>query len=224
MREFVNMMRELYLCVVDLARWLVSFVRLILIILLMAIALAIYMIYLAAAWVAEHPIILMAPPIIALSVWWLRRYVLRREVVVERDCAAIVKRAGGRREVLYRGSHRLMIGDRVYEQLSLRLSLAETNQEEVYTLDEERVRLSAIYEMHISDPLRFHHMKKSGRKRHANIIELNRWALATVVEYFGFDDLFNLPFEINRLIAQTINDQLRDRGLQVINYRLDEVI
>lgn len=224
MGQFINLLQELCLCAETLARSFVSFIRLMLIILLMAIALALYLLYLAAAWVADHPIILMAPPAVALSVFWLRRYVFGREVAVERDCAAIVKRASGRREVLYRGSHRLKIGDRICEWLSLRPSSEETNQEEAYTRDEERVRLSAVYELHICDPLRFHQAQRSRRKPYAELAELNRRALATVVEDFGFDELYNSPFEINRLIAQTINDQLRDRGLQVINYRMDEVI
>jgi regulator of protease activity HflC (stomatin/prohibitin superfamily) len=224
MGEFVNLARELCLCVVDLARSFVSFIRLILIILLMAIALALYLIYLAVNWVAAHPIILMGLLVVALSVFWLRRYVLGREVVVERDCAAIVRRAGGGREPLYQGRHRLKIGDRICEWLSLRPRSEEMNQEEAFTRDEEPVRISAVCEMHIYDPLRFYQARRPRRKLYAYLAELNRWALATVVEDFGFDELYNSPFEINRLVAQTINDRLRDRGLQVINYRMDEVI
>lgn len=224
MGEIINLLRELCLCAGTLARSVVRFVHLMLIILLMVIALALYLLYLAVAWVADHPIILMAPPVVALSVLWLRRYVFERDVVVERDCAVIIKRAGGRPEALYGGRHRLDIGDRICEQLSLRPSFEKTNQEEVYTRDEERVRISAVYEIHIHDPLRFHRLKRSRRKHYAYVCELNRWALATVIEDFDFDELYNSPFEINRLVAQTINERLRDRGLQMINYRLDEVI
>src|SRR5262249_3584974 len=163
------------------------------------------------AWVAEHPIIWMAPPTAFLSVLGLRRYVLGRNVTVERDWAVIVKRTGGKVEPLYRGWHRLKIGDRVCEWLPLTPMYEKTNLEEGYTCDEERVRLSAIFERYISDPFRFYLLR---RKRSVDFAELNRWALTEVVKDFGFDDLYNSPYEINGMVAQTINNQIRDRGLQ----------
>ena len=214
MEQFVNLVRELCLCIKTLVRSL-------LIILLAALVLVGYLFYLAADWVAEHPSIWLLPTTAFLTVWLLRRYVLGRDVMVERDWAVIVKKAGGKYEPLYRGWHKLKIGDRVCEWLSLKPESEETNLEEGYTRDEEQVRLSAVYERYISDPLRFYLM---GRKRPADFTELNRRGLMTVVGDFGFDDLYNSPFEINRLVVQTINNQIRDRGLQVINYRLDEVI
>jgi len=221
MEQFVNLVRELCLCAITLARSLTSLLRSLLIISLAIIAVAGYLLYLAATWVAKHPIIWMALPTAFLTVWVLRRYVLGRGVMVEKDWAVIVKKAGGKYEPLYRGWHKLKIGDRVCEWFLLKPESEETNLEEVYTRDEERVRLSAVYEMHISDPRRFYLL---GRKRSADLTELNRRALMTVVGDFGFDDLYNSPFEINRLVAQTINNQIRDRGLQVINYYIDEAL
>jgi hypothetical protein len=214
MEQLVNLVRELCLCVLTLVRSL-------LIILLAAIVLTGYLLYLAAAWVAEHPVIWMALPTVFLSLLGLRRYVLGRHVMVEMDWAVIVKKAGGRFEPLYRGCHRLKIGDRVCKWLPLRPIYEKANLEEVYTCDEERVRLAAVYEQYISDPLRFYLLR---RKRPVDFTELNRWALMCVVEGFGLDDLYNSPFEIDGMVAQTINNQIRERGLQVTNYRLDEAV
>jgi len=214
MKQIVNLVRELCLCVMTLVGSLLVFA-------LAALALAGYLFYLVAAWAAEHPAIWLAPPAAFLTVWFLQRYVRGRDVMVERDLSVIVKRAGGKYEPLYRGWHKLKIGDRVCEWFSLRPKSEETNLEEVCTRDEDRVRLSAVYERYISDPLRFYLL---GRKRPVDFAELNRWALMAVVQDFGLDDLYNSPFEINELVEQTINNRIRDCGLQVINYSIDEAV
>ena len=212
MKSLVELVREFCLLIVTLFRSL-------LVLLLLVAALALYLLYLAASWVAETPVVLLAPPVVLLTWWTLRRYVFGRDLLVDEDSAVIVRRAGGRLESLYRGLHKLNVGDRVCKWITLKTESEETNLEEVYTRDEARVRLSAVYELHISDPRRFYLL---GRKRSVDFAKLNRRVLLAVVRDFDLDEVYNLAGEINQLIAQTINSQVRSRGLQVNNYRLDE--
>lgn len=214
MKSLVELVREFCSLIVTLFRSL-------LVLLALVAALAGYLLYLAASWVAEYPVVLLAPPVVLLTGWTLRRYVFGRELLIDGDSAVIVRRAGGRLEPLYRGMYKLNIGDRVCEWFALIAEMEETNLEEVYTRDEKRVRLSGVYELYISDPIRFYLL---GRKRSVDFARLNRRVLLAVVRDFDLDEIYNLPFEINQLIAQTINSQIRSRGLKVINYRLDEAV
>jgi hypothetical protein len=214
MEQIAGLMRELCSHVVTLFRSLLAF-------LLVALVLTCYLLYRIVIWVGEHPAVLILPLVALVSVWLLKRYVLGRKVAVERNSALIVLKAGGRLEPFYRGWHKLKFGERVCEKLSLNPESVETNLEEVYTFNEERVRLSAVYEIHISDPIHFYRRK---RDNPVDLMELNLWALQDVIQDFSSDDLYNVPFQINARIEQSINGQLRDFGLHVNYYRLDEAI
>jgi regulator of protease activity HflC (stomatin/prohibitin superfamily) len=214
MEQFADLLHKL------LSPLIVIF-RSLLIALLLVLGFVIFLLYWFVILVTQYPIILTLPPVAALSVWLLRQYVFDREITVEKDTAVIVRKAHGRLKPLYRGWHRLRIGDRVCERFSLRSKSDETNQEEVLTREGEPVRLSSVYEYHISDPIRFY---RWGRKKTLDFVELNQWVLTGVIREFSFDDLYNEPFEINELIEQITNDQLWDCGLQVNNYYLDEAI
>lgn len=214
MEQIVKLLQELIRQVFRLFRSLLMIV-------LLAASLIIVAIYRMAIWVDDNPGVWLLAPATFLTVWTFRRYVFGRLVEVERDDVVIVQRWGGRLEPLYLGRHRLKIGERVRQRLSLKPLVVRANMEEVYTLDEERVRLLAGYELYLSDPLHFY---LSGRRRAVDFDHLNRWGLLVVLEDFGYDDLYNFPFEINGLVSQTINQEVREFGLQVINYRLEEAI
>jgi regulator of protease activity HflC (stomatin/prohibitin superfamily) len=157
---------------------------------------------------------------IALGFMLLKWYVLGREIMVEREMAVIVRRVNGRLEALYRGWHKLNIGDKVCIRLPLRLESGETNQEEVSTCEGERVRLGASYRRFISDPVQYYLHRRSK----VDFINLNRWALTAVIQDFRVDDVYNVPNEINATVEQLINEELHDYGEQIGNYLLDEAI
>jgi len=218
MEPIINLLRELCLYIVSR---IISLFRSLLVIFLVAVILIGCLLYRMAIWAAEHPAVLILPPAALLLLWLFKRYVLGREIMVSKDSAVIVRRAGGTLEPLYRGWHRLKLADTVCGVLSLRPESTQTNLEEVFTFDEERVRLSAVYQYHISDPVPFY---RRGRKNTIDFVELNQWALLTVIQDFSSDDLYNAPHEINARIEQSINDQLHGSGLRVSNYRLDELV
>ncbi|HKX31280.1 MAG TPA: hypothetical protein VJ302_26565, partial [Blastocatellia bacterium] len=62
-----------------------------------------------------------------------------------------------------------------------------------------------------------------GGKKRLNVGWVNREALAEVVREFNQDDLWNCPFQVNHHVRLAINQQLGNFGLQVTEYRLEEV-
>lgn len=205
----------------ELIKQIFRLFRSLLMIVLMAASLIIWAVYRMAIWVDDHPAVWLLAPATILTVWTFRRYVFGRLVEVERDGVAIVQRRGGRLEPIYLGRHKLKLGERVRRRLSLKPLVVRANMEEVYTIDEERVRLLAGYELYISDPLHFY---LSGSRNAIDFNDLNRWGLAAALEDYGYDDLYNFPIEINGRVSQTINQEVREYGLQVINYRLEEAV
>ena len=214
MEQLTNLVREFCATIVRLFHSLLIF-------LLLTLVVGGYLLYRLATWLVENPAIILLPPAALMLVWLLKRYVLGRELAIGKTTAVIVKRADGKLESLYRGWHKLRLGDRVCETLSLRPEAVETNQEEILTDDGAGVRLSASYELQVFNPLRYY---LRGRKRRIDFAGLHQESRLAVVTELSFDDLYNMPFEINRHIEHFFNEQLHSYGLQINNYRLAELI
>ncbi len=221
MVHLVHLLQELCSSVVKLFRSLPGFLLLVVITGASLLWLVGYLLYQSVVRLEDHPVLWLLTLVAVLAAWFLRRYVFWRKIIVEKDSAVIVKRADGKIVPFYRGRHMLRLGDRVCGWLSLRTVSEETNQEEVFTVDDEHARLSAVYDLYISDPLLFY---LKGRKPRIDLVNLNRWAVLAVIQNFSFDEVYNIPYEINEFVAQTINNQIDSYGLRVTNYRLDEVI
>src|SRR5262249_29870427 len=99
----------------------------------------------------------------------------------------------------------------------------ETNQELAFIVGGTPVRLSSVYEIHISNPVSYYQYFRR-RKNHFDFTGLDKWALLTAAADFSYDDFYNATSEINAHAERVMNDQLGDLGLQVNNYRLDEAI
>lgn len=214
MEQFVKTLK-------DMLRGIITLFQLLLILLVMLTAVALYLLYRAASWMADNPAVMLLPPTALMAVWLLKRYVLGRDLAVRDTAATIIKRADGKMETLFRGYHKLKLGDRVCKKLSLRLQLVETNQEEIQTLDDEGVRLSAHYDLQIFHPLNYY---QRGRKQDIDFSGLHQESLLSVLSDLNFDDLYNAPSEINVQVQQFLNDQLRHYGLRIHNYSLAEIV
>ncbi len=214
MEQFVNTVKGIF-------RVIIALFQSLLILLVVLTAVAGYVLYRAVSWMADNPAVMLLPPTALMAVWLLKRYVLGRDLTVADTAATIIKRADGKMESLFRGYHKLKLGDRVCKKLSLRLKSVETNLEEIQTLDDESVRLSAHYDLQIAHPLNYY---QRGRKQEIDYSGLHQESLLSVLSEFDFDDLYNAPSEINVKVQQFLNDQLRHYGLRIHNYSLAEIV
>jgi len=154
-------------------------------------------------------------------IWLVRAFVINREIEVGTDEARIVRRLRGRPEAIFHGTHRLKFGDRVTAAYSLRARHYAGNEEALTSRDGYPLRVRSNFRHHIADPLRYHRQGKKCERRLAAII---RESLAEEIGRFSLNDLWNCPAESNQAIRDNLSRRLKDGGIEVSDFRLEEVI
>jgi hypothetical protein len=167
-----------------------------------------------------YPTIIFSLGALLMSIWFIGKFIANRRVIVGEDEAAIVEQWGSPYNTLYYGEHSLPIGARVRARYALSMGPIEGNEEEVHNCECERLRIRSQFNIHISDPYLFHYRS---RKKSPDVTSTNRMALSEVVRELNQDDLWNWPGRVNYLVAQGLNRRLRDFGIQVTDYSLEEV-
>lgn len=154
-------------------------------------------------------------------VWVVRAFVINREIEVGTDEAKIVRRWRGHPEVIYRGTHRLKFGDRVTAAYSLRATHYAGNEESLTSRDGYPLRVRSNFRHHIANPIRY---TLRGKKCERRLAALNRESLEEEIGRFSLNDLWNCPAESNQAIRDNLSRKLKDAGIEVSDFRLEEVI
>ncbi|MCG3163547.1 MAG: hypothetical protein JMDDDDMK_04983 [Acidobacteria bacterium] len=153
--------------------------------------------------------------------WFVWAFVFNRRIEVGADEAKIVRRWMGSLEALFHGEHRTPFGYRVIAAHSLSVRRHVGNEESLTSGDGNPLRLRSDLHYHIADPVRFH---LRGKKCERRLAALVRGALAEEIGRFSLNDLWNCPAETNRVIKDNLRRKLYDCGLEVSDFRLEEVI
>jgi regulator of protease activity HflC (stomatin/prohibitin superfamily) len=154
-------------------------------------------------------------------VWFVRAFMIHREIEVGSDEAKIVRRWKGHPEVIFRGVHRLNLGDRVTATYSLRTRHHAGNEEALTSREGDPLRVRSNFHHHIADPLRYH---LRGKKYERRLAALTRESMEEEIGRFSWSDLWNCPVESNRAIRDNLSRKLKDAGMEVSDFRLEEII
>lgn len=154
-------------------------------------------------------------------VWLVRAFVVNREIEVGADEAKIVRRWRGHPKAIFHGTHRLKFGDRVTAAYLLSARHYAGNEEALMSRDGYPLRVRSTFRHHIADPLRYHFRGKKCERRLAALISES---LEEEIGRFSLNDLWNCPAESNQAIRDNLSRKLREGGIEVSDFRLEEVI
>lgn len=154
-------------------------------------------------------------------VWFVRAFVIDREIEVGADEAKIVRRWRGQPEAVFQGAHRLKFGDRVSAAYSLRASHYAGNEEALTSREGYPLRVRSNFRHHIADPIRYYFRdKKCARK----LGVFARESLAEEIGSFSLNDLWNCPAEANQAIRDNLSRKINNLGIEVSDFLIEEII